>query len=177
MPGVFAGLAGLTGDDRWGRAADAATTMVSALTDGGTRLPSDWAQLEGDRLTPIANPGGGAGVQYGFDAARLPIWFATACTARARDLAAAWWRNVLASDGRAGPQALSLDGGAINPAPSPVFLVAGAAAAGAAGDASAARDLRTRAVTLAREDPTYYGDAWVALDPALEEGAINPCDV
>jgi endoglucanase len=175
MPGVFDELAGLTGDDRWSRAAGAAVAMLDELTGGGARLPPDWAQLAHDRLVPIANPGGGAGVQYGFDAARLPIWFATACSTGARRVAAGWWRHLLGSDGRSGPQALSLDGAAINPAPSPVFLIAGAAAATAAGDAGAARVLRNRATRLAREDPTYYGDAWVVLGPALLERSIDPC--
>ena len=175
MPSVFAGLAGLTGDARWQQAATAAVALVGSLTNGGRLLPPDWARLSGDRLVPIPNPGGGAGVQYGFDAARLPIWFATACTVQARSLAAAWWRNLLGTDGRSGPQALSLNGASINAAPSPLPIMAGSAAAAAAGDDSAARELRTRATTLAREDPTYYGDAWVALGPALLEGSIDPC--
>jgi endoglucanase len=175
MPGVFDALAGLTGDDRWSRAAGAAVAMLDELTGGGARLPPDWAQLAHDRLVPIPNPGGGAGVQYGFDAARLPIWLATACSAGARGVAASWWRHLLGSGDRSGPQALSLDGAAINPAPSPVFLIAGAAAATAAGDAGAARTLRGRAMTLAREDPTYYGDAWVVLGRALLERSIDPC--
>ncbi|HET6865357.1 MAG TPA: glycosyl hydrolase family 8 [Solirubrobacteraceae bacterium] len=175
MPSVFVGLAALTGDKRWNGTADASVNLIDGLTGSGTRLPPDWASLEHDRLAPIANPGGGAGVQYGFDAARLPIWFATACSARAHRIAAGWWRTVLGSDGRAGPQALGLDGNTINPAPSPVFLVAGAAAATAAGDTAAARALLGRATTLAHEDPTYYGEAWLALGPALLEGSINPC--
>ena len=85
MPGVFSGLASLTGDDRWNGAADAAVRLIGELTGSGTRLPPDWANLDHDQLAPIANPGGGAGVQYGFDAARLPIWFATGCNAGARD--------------------------------------------------------------------------------------------
>ena len=175
MPGVFSALSHLAGDDRWSQAADAATTLIDNLTDGGRRLPPDWAKLSGDRLTAIANPGGWAGVQYGFDAARVPVWFATACAGSARSLAAAWWRNLLGSDGRSGPQALTLDGGTINATPSPLPVLAGAAAATAAGDHTAARDLRARAIALAREDPTYYGDAWVALGPALLEGSLNPC--
>lgn len=175
MPGVFVALAALTGDDRWNGAADAAMALIDELTGSGTRLPPDWANLEHDRLVPIANPGGGAGVQYGFDAARLPIWFATACSAGARRLAASWWRNLLGSDGRSGPQALGLDGATINPALSPVFLIAGAAAATAAGQDSAARALRGRAATLALQDPSYYGDAWVVLGPALLDGSIDPC--
>ncbi|MGN6871026.1 MAG: hypothetical protein ACTHMY_21750 [Solirubrobacteraceae bacterium] len=96
----------------------------------------------------------------------------------AQSLAANWWRHVLGADGRSGPQALSLDGETINPAPSPVFLIAGAAAATAAGDTAAARALRNRAATVAREDPTYYGDAWMVLGPALLErslGAVAEC--
>jgi endoglucanase len=175
MPGVFVALAGLTGDARWHAAATAATTMIAGLTDSGTRLPPDWAGLAHGRLEPIANPGGGSGVQYGFDAARLPIWFATACSAGARRLAASWWRHVLGSDGRSGPQALSLDGATIDPAPSPVFLMAGVAAATAAGDTAAARTLRGRATTLAVEAPTYYGDAWMVLGSALLERSLDPC--
>jgi endoglucanase len=176
MPSVFVGLARLTGDERWNGAADAAIELVGDLTDRGRRLPPDWAQLSGGRLVAIANPGGGAGVQYGFDAARLPIWFATACSGDARRLAAGWWSNLLASDERAGAQALTLDGGTINPAPSPLQILAGSAAATAAGDRNAARLLRGRAIALALKDPTYYGDAWVALGPALLDGSISPCD-
>jgi endoglucanase len=175
MPSVFAALAGLTGDDRWNRAAAAAVAVVGELTYGGRLLPPDWARLVGSRLLPIPKPGGGAGVQYGFDAARLPIWFATACSAGARHIARGWWLNVLSMEGRAGPQALSLRGAAINPAPSPLPLIAGSAGAAAADDEPAARALSSRATLLAREDPTYYGDAWVALGPALLEGSINPC--
>ena len=53
--------------------------------------------------------------------------------------------------------------------------MAGAAAATAAGDAQSAGALRARAATLALQDPTYYGDAWVALGPALLDRAIDPC--
>jgi hypothetical protein len=175
MPSVFAALADLTGDDRWNRADAAAVALIGELTNGGRLLPPDWARLSGDRIVPIANPGGGAGVQYGFDAARLPIWFAAGCTAATRSLAAAWWRNLLGADGRGGAQALQLDGTAIDPAPSPLPLMAGSAAAAAAGDDGAARELSGRAAKLALEDPTYYGAAWVALGPALLQGSISPC--
>jgi endoglucanase len=175
MPGVFADLAKSNRRARWTGAATAAISLIAELTDGGRRLPSDWAQLTHGRLHPIANPGGRAGVQYGFDAARLPIWFATACDAHVQALAASWWRNQLGTDGRSGPQAMSLDGATINPAPSPVFLIAGAAAATAGSHTSAARVLRGRAVALSFQDPTYYGAAWVALGPAVLEGSIAPC--
>ena len=142
MPGVFVALAGLTGDERWNQAARGAITLIDDLTGSGRLLPPDWAKLSGGRLVAIANPGGGAGIQYSFDAARLPLWFATACSSRARALAAGWWRSVLGSDGSTGPQALSLRGAKINAVESPLPLLAGAAAATAAGERSAARELR-----------------------------------
>jgi endoglucanase len=176
MPGVFAALGGLTGDVRWNQAANQAIALMGDLTRGGRLLPPDWAKLSNGRLVAIANPGGGAGVQYGFDAARLPVWFATACSSRARALAASWWRNILGSDGRSGPQALGLGGAKVNPAESPLPLIAGAAAATAADERSAARELRARAAALALGDPTYYGDAWVALGPALLDSSISLCN-
>ncbi|MGH2874653.1 MAG: glycosyl hydrolase family 8, partial [Solirubrobacteraceae bacterium] len=119
MPGIFAALAGLTGDARWHAAARASVTAVSTLTGGGSRLPSDWASLSGGRLTPIPAPGGAAPVQYGPDAARLPIWFAAACDTDARRLAADWWRNVLRTDDRSVATVLSLSGATIDEAAAP----------------------------------------------------------
>lgn len=176
MPGVFDALARFTGDGGWKKAAAAATATIADLTENGLRLPPDWAQLSGGRLVPITKPGGPAGVQYGLDAARIPLWFATACDQHARSLAAAWWRNVLGSGQASGPSALSLLGETINPEKSPVTLLAGAAAATAAGDKTGARSLRARGETLALREPTYYGDAWAALGPALLDRSITPCE-
>jgi endoglucanase len=175
MPSVYDALARLTGDGRWRIARVAAVRLIGELTDSGRRLPPDWAQLSGDRLVPIPAPSGGAGAQYGLDAARVPIWFATACDAGARKLAGNWWRYQLESHGRSGQTALSIDGAPINPQTSPVTLVAAAAAATAAGDQNASRQLRLEAESLALRTPTYYGDAWAALGPALLDGAIDPC--
>ena len=78
MPGVFDAIASLTGDGHWRSAAAAAVQMIAGMTGNGRRLPPDWSRLSGSTLVPIAAPGGSAGVQYGLDAARLPVWFATA---------------------------------------------------------------------------------------------------
>lgn len=174
MPGVFHALARLTGDGRWTRAAGASVDLVRRLTDGGRRLPPDWAALATGRLAPASAPGGGAGVQYGLDAARVPLWFATACDAGARRLTAVWWQTLRADD-RSAAGALTLTGKPIQSAGSPVTLLAGAAAATAGGEADAARVLRERAEALAANTPTYYGDAWAALGPALLDGRLVPC--
>ena len=104
MPGVFDALAALPETDAGASRARRSLASIANLTDGGRRLPPDWAQLSDGRLYPIATPGGSAGVQYGFDAARLPFWFATACDPRAWTLAASWWRNVLGTGDRSGPR-------------------------------------------------------------------------
>jgi endoglucanase len=158
MPGVFDDLAGLTGDHRWAQAAAVSASMVGGLTGDGARLPSDLAVLQGGRLVAAPAPGGGTGVQYGLDAQRVPVWFATACETGARSLAGKWWpaaRKVQAT---------------------PLGLIAASAAATAAGDAHAATSLQARAETLAQQSPTYYGDAWAALGPALLNGTINQCE-
>jgi endo-1,4-beta-D-glucanase Y len=174
MPGVFDALARMTGDARWSSAARTAVAMMVDMTQDGRRLPPDWSVLSGGRLVPTSQPGGGAGVQYGLDAARAPIWFATACDGRARDLAANWWRAILHVPSRTDAVALTLEGSRIVAGASPVTLLAGAAAARAAGAASAG-SLAARAAAEARSAPTYYGDAWTALSAGLSDGSISPC--
>jgi hypothetical protein len=87
-----------------------------------------WAQLNGGRLTQIADPGGSAPVQYGLDAVRLPLWLDTSCPAGARHLVAQWWSNVLSHGERTSDLTLSTSGTAINQDTNPVPLLAGAAA-------------------------------------------------
>jgi endo-1,4-beta-D-glucanase Y len=161
MPGVFEALGSLTGDDRWTRAAAASVTAIRELTDGGRHLPPDWAVLTGGRLVAAPAPGGGTVAGYGQDAARLPVWFATACDPGARGIAAGWWRNGLSAGDPAGA--------------SPLGLIARSAAAAAAGERPVAGRLQRRAAALAARAPTYYGDAWAALGPALLDGSIDQC--
>jgi endoglucanase len=175
MPGVFDQLAPFTGDGRWRQAAAGAIALIARLTRGGRLLPPDWAAVSGGRLVAIPRPHGSVGVQYSLDAARVPIWFASACSGGAAELAANWWRGLLASGERSAASALTLTGDPINPDSSPLTLVAGAATAAAAGNLAAARDLRRRAVALALRQPSYYGDAWIALGGALLGRSIGPC--
>jgi endo-1,4-beta-D-glucanase Y len=172
MPSVFAALARFTGDRRWSRAAATTESLLCQLTDGGRRLPPDWAHLEDGRLTPAAAPGGGPGIQYGLDAARLPLWLGTGHSEPGRRLAAAWWTELLSGDERAAGLALSLTGEVIDARTNPLPLLAAAAAAAAAGDLTASRVLRARAIGQGQEQPTYYGNAWLALGGALLDGAL-----
>jgi endoglucanase len=175
MPGVFSALAKLTGDDRWQRAASTSITLVRGLTADGRQLPTDWAGFQDGRLMPSAAPDGSAPVQYGLDAARLPLWFGSACSPDARQLAARWWTGSLARADRSSYLALAPNGAPRNRATNPVPLLAGAAGAAAAGDAEASSKLRTRAARQAQVVPTYYGDAWLALGGALLDGSLDTC--
>jgi len=174
MPGVFDDLATMTGDPRWREIAATTVSLVAGATQGGMKLPSDWGQLSGSRLMATAAPDGSAAVQYGLDAQRIPIWFATSCSPRARSIAGGWWRALAAGD-RSSALALGLDGSVIDGHSNPVPLLASAATARAAGDGASASSLTKQAAELSRTTPTYYGDAWLALSAGLWSGAITGC--
>lgn len=175
MPGVFTALATFTSDDAWRRMASESQTLLAQVTGSGRSLPPDWAQLQGGRLTPMAAPDGSAGVRYGLDASRLPLWLASSCQADARDLAATWWHGILSHGDNATAVALGLNGDPLDTSTHAVPLLAAAAAADAAGDRNRSTVLRQRAAAQARAAPTYYGDAWLALDQALQGKTIDPC--
>ena len=175
MPSIFAAIARYTGDDRWSAAAAEATRLLDELTSSGRTLPPDWGRLAGGRVLATGAPDGSAPVQYGLDAARLPIWLAAGCSADERELAAAWWTDLLAQDDRASFLALTVTGDPTNRQSSPVPLLAGAAAASAADDAHASATLGRRAAQQAHTTPTYYGDAWLALAGALADGSLASC--
>jgi endoglucanase len=175
MPTVFAALARFTSDGRWQQATTTAVTLLGRATDDGRSLPTDWATLSDGRLSPIPHPNGNLPLQYGLDAARLPLWLGTACPAGPRDLAARWWHNTLSTDDRAADLALSPDGTPIDRETNALSLLAAAAAARAAGDSSASRALRGRAEEQSRNTPTYYGDAWLAIGSALLDHSLDPC--
>jgi endoglucanase len=175
MPGVFTALAGYTDDERWASIASTSEALLLELSDGGRSLPPDWVSLTDDgTMTPRPAPDGSHGVQYGLDAQRLPLWLGTGCSEPGRALAASWWHRHLSGDGRSTALALSLTGEVIDGRSNPLPLLAGAAAAAAAGDLTASRRLRSDAVAQSRETPTYYGDAWLALGGALLDGALCP---
>jgi endoglucanase len=175
MPGVFTALAAFTSDGAWRKMASESETLLAQVTDGGRRLPPDWAQLQGGRFTPMAAPDGSAGVRYGLDAARLPLWLASSCEGTARDLAATWWRSILSHGDNATAVALGLNGDPMDTSTHAVPLLAAASAADAAGDRNRSTALRERAAAQVRAAPTYYGDAWLALDQALQRKTIDPC--
>ena len=166
-PLAFAGLDEALPDGRWRALERNAVSLTSALAAGGHVLPPDWASLAaGGAIAPRPPPSGTPDrVQYGLEAQRIVVWFASACDRNARALAA-HWRRLLHGSAEAAI-ALSPSGQVQDGAEAPLPLVAAAAAAGAAGDAHARDRLLDRAQGLNDRHPTYYGAAWVALGRVL----------
>jgi endoglucanase len=165
-------LAALTGNPRWRQLANGAVALTRDLTEGGRVLPPDWAELTASGLIrPEPAPGGSQPqTQYGLDAQRAVVWFASSCDAQARQLAARWWTLLKPRD-RSQAIALHPAGAVIDPDEAVLPLVASASSAYAAGAATAGGRLLQRASRVQRKYPTYYGGAWAALGPALLSGS------
>lgn len=174
---ALAELARLTGDDEWQQLADSAVHLTWQVTQGGRRLPPDWAELTaGGHLLPEAAPKGSQGApRYGLDAQRTVAWFAASCDPRARTLAARWWR-LLRTPARHQALALQLDGTVLDPTRAVLPLVAAAAAADAAHAEAQSRGLLSLADRQLHQHPGYYGAAWEAFGPLLiRSQVLNGC--
>jgi endoglucanase len=159
-PRAFAALAGLGDRASWGRLARASTRMVVAVAGHGS-LPPDWARASGRNAVASGAPGKPGPPSYSWDAVRVPIRFAGACSARKRRIAASMWPRLSRAPGVL-PRALS--GAPLRGAQKSSAGLAGAAAAAeAAGKSRTARSLLDKASGLERSHPTYYGSALVAL--------------
>jgi endoglucanase len=167
-------LARLTGQAEWRRLAAGAVTVTSTLTNDGRLLPPDWAELtSAGTLNPEPAPDGSvAQTQYGPDAQRTVAWFAASCDPAARALAARWW-TLLQVYGHTDALALQPDGSPLNATPAVLAMVASAAAAQAAGDGKASRQLLQKAGSEQRSHPTYYGGAWDSLGTVLLTSASS----
>jgi hypothetical protein len=150
------GLAALHMDD----VAGATRRVVAALVGPAGAPPPDWATV-GPPPAPAPAPGGGGAPRYGYDAGRVPIRLAASCDPADRRLAASL---------------RGLDRAA--PGPHPVFTMARAAQAWAAGDRAAAGTLLDDATVQDEGAPSYYGAAWVALGRLLlDTDLLGSCQV
>jgi endoglucanase len=162
-PVAFEQLATATGDLRWTALDDGTLTLASELTSGGTVLPPDWARVDRTRPEPAPNRQSRF-IQYGLDAQRLPVLLATSCNPGARALAA---RLDPLLKAREDALALTPMGQVIDGRTNATPLIGAAAAAQAAGDTARRDRLFERAVQENRQQPTYYGSAWLALGRTL----------
>jgi endoglucanase len=170
---AYDALGRLTGDPRWSELVTSSRRVIDDLTGDG-QLPPDWAHVAADgSVTPAAPRGSSAPPQYGLDAARVVVRAATGC--KSDRAAAKRIARVLDESGHLeSGQNVSVDGhDGIANTKSAVMLVAGAAAADAAGwDTTRDRALG-RARSLDRQHPSYYGSAWIALGTTLLERRLE----
>ncbi|MGE2721539.1 glycosyl hydrolase family 8 [Mycolicibacterium celeriflavum] len=150
----------VSADRRWQEISRTQRTVAWQLT-GVDGLPPDWAAVNpAGHAAPMEPPGGGA-VNFGLDAARLPVRFAESCDPGDRALAASM-RDQVAAPGNP-PAVRNLDGSTAGEWQHPLALVSAAAAETAAGEDDAAAERLDQASSLLQRYPTYYGAAWVAL--------------
>ena len=164
-PAAFAVLAKATGDDRWTALIDGSRAVGRAVL-ARSDLPSDWSQVHADgSVDPMPATGGDGRVLYGYDAMRMPLRYAEACSADDRSLSASIAPTLRRTTELAAQ--LDLGGTAVTGDTSALAYAARAASEQASGSSSAAAaDLR-RADRTARTTPTYYGDAWAALGATM----------
>ncbi|WP_413602471.1 glycosyl hydrolase family 8 [Curtobacterium sp. Curtsp57] len=164
-PAAYRVLAKATGDARWTELEQGSSAVTAAVLEK-TDLPSDWSQVHADgSVDPMPATGSDARVLYGYDAMRMPLRYAEACTVSDRSLAASIAPTLRRTTQLAAQ--LDLGGTAVTGDRSALAYSARAAAEQAAGATGAATaDLR-RADRTAATTPTYYGDAWAALGATM----------
>src|SRR5262249_62195748 len=121
---------------------------------GTSSLPPNWALVDPAGTAVPAGPPGGGPIQFGIDAARLPVRFAESCDPADRALAAAM-RPILAAPGDI-PALRNLDGSAASDWQHPVAVVATAATEQASGDADGAAARLHAAPALHPPYPTSH---------------------
>lgn len=162
-----------TGDARWLRLEAGGRAVLSRLTGSG-RLVPDWATVSsGGAVRPATGPSGEP-VVFGFEAARSPLRQTESCVRADRTIAAAQ-RAVLARDTQA--RAIDdLSGQPLVGYSTALSWATRAAADAASGRVAEAGRALTAADDLARQYPTYYGDAWNVLARLMLTGrALGGC--
>ncbi len=163
-PAAFAALSAASGDGRWDTLAATSRSITSKLMPGSSRLPPDWARLEGGRPVPIGSPSEPQlPPEFSFDAVRTLVRMAEPPDPGGRLIAARAWPVFAGQDPTKLPVQHDLFGRPIGDIVHPVVLVAAAGAADAAGQPGDRQGLLDQAEALDRRSPTYYGAAWVAL--------------
>ncbi|MFJ3384237.1 MULTISPECIES: glycosyl hydrolase family 8 [unclassified Curtobacterium] len=164
-PAAYRVLASATGDDRWAELEAGSRAVTKAVLEKSD-LPSDWSQVHADgSVDPMPATGNDARVLYGYDAMRMPLRYAEACTGADRSLAASIAPTLRRTTQLAAQ--LDLGGTAVTGDKSALAYVARAAAEQAAGSTAAASKDIDRADRTAATTPTYYGDAWAALGATM----------
>jgi endoglucanase len=176
-PASFVALRAASGDARWSALAASSRSITNILMPAPSRLPPDWAIVQGDKLVPVGSPSDQkAPARFGFDAVRTLIRMAEDPDPAGRQIAARAWPIFAGQDPAKLPLEHDLSGRVTGNTLHPVALVAAAGAADAAGMPAARDGLLDEAEALDQRSPTYYGAAWVALGRImLTTNLLNGC--
>jgi endo-1,4-beta-D-glucanase Y len=162
-PTTLTALNGAFGDRGYAAVADKGRRTVESVS---RPLPPDWAVVDATtgQARPVdgASSAGGDG-RFSWDAPRALVRLATDPEIAGRRIAARTWPAFAGRRPEQIPVEHHLDGRPAGTARSAVTLVAAAGAATAAGKVKAAEKLLAAADDLNRQEPSYYGGAWVAL--------------
>lgn len=167
-------LGDASGDPRWAELERGSRAAVLALTRDG-RLPPDWAEVDASgEVRPAPGPPG-TGERYGYDAARTLLRHAESCEPADRAVASAA-AEVVARTGQDPVALYDLAGSPQSGDASPLVTVAQAAGFAAADRDQESLDLVGLAGRQQQQTPTYYGDAWTVLGPALlDDTSLGGC--
>jgi cellulose synthase (UDP-forming) len=197
-PRAYSALANVDHDQLWVSLTKTSRALAAGLIGGGRALPPDWARAiavapgqklvvaPGATVAPVAQPivspsppavvaaaTGARAASSGLDALRFAIRAAESCVPQDRRVAAELWPLYRAAPGYA---EYALNGTPRTRQPHAVSLVAAAAAARAAEQTRQSNLLLDQADRLNRDQPTYYGAAWVALARVmLTSNALGAC--
>jgi endoglucanase len=162
-PTTLAALARVSDDRRYATLAAQGRRTIASLA---APLPPDWAIVDATSAAarPVDDPSsdGGEG-RYTWDAPRTLVRLAVDPEEPGRRIAARAWPSFAGSRPDQIVVEHELDGTPAGDSRHPIALVGAAAAATAAGHTLRAERLLRQADALSRTQPTYYGDAWVAL--------------
>jgi endoglucanase len=163
-PATFAALGNATGDGKWGSLSATGRSATELLMPSEGSLPPDWASVKNGKPVAIGTPANPNGKPtFGFDAARTLVRFAEDPDPAGQRIAAKAWP---AYEGQKPADIVvehDIDGQPSGGTKHAMGLVAAAGAAQAAGQTREAGKLLAAAEALDKQDPTYYGSAWVAL--------------
>ena len=163
-PTGFQALYRASGNPTWQRLEQTSYAIINRLTSAsGLQLPPDWATLDSAGHATTASAPSGESPRYSYDALRVPVRMAGSHTSYGVGMAARLWHFFAPGHPAPSGAAYTLGGRVMTSGQNPAMLAGAAAAAFAAGQRNAARSLLSRALSLTRSTPTYYGMAILAL--------------
>jgi endoglucanase len=178
-PRAYGTLGRLSDAEAYAKLEASSRRIVSRLVGNPTPLPPDWAKISRrETLKPSTPPAAPTQpLQFGPDAARIPVRYAESCEAADRRLAARLYPFFAQAARQGARLGTSYDprGAPLDTNAAALTAVAAAAAADAAGDRAARERFLDSAGETARQYPTYYGDAWVALGRLMLTDELGGC--